>query len=150
MATFTDPIVLIITTSLAVQIAVLFMLVYGYLLKRKQKYRQHGLIMAAALISHLMVIFLVMIPSFVNSILPDYIQTSPTEVVSIVGLIHGIAGPLTAALGIWLVAAWHFKKDINSCFGRKKVMLTTISLWMITLILGVILYSLLIGPLLAS
>ena len=150
MATFTDPIVLIITTSLAVQIAVLFMLVYGYLLKRKQKYRQHGLIMATALIVHLTVILLVMIPSFVYSILPDYIQTSPTEAVSIVGLIHGIAGPLTAALGIWLVAAWLFKKDINSCFGRKKVMLTTISLWMITLILGVILYSLLIGPLLAS
>jgi uncharacterized membrane protein YozB (DUF420 family) len=150
MVAFTDPIILIITTSLVVQIAAWFMLIYGYLLKRKQKYRQHGLIMAAALISHLMVIFLVMIPSFVYSILPDYIQTSPTEAVSIVGLIHGITGPLTAALGIWLVAAWHFNKDVASCFRRKKVMITTITLWMITLILGVILYSLLIGPLLAS
>jgi hypothetical protein len=143
-------IVATVTASLALQIVVLFLLSYGLLLKKKFKYRQHGFMMATAVIVHLVMIFYIMIPSFVLAVVPDYIVTSPFEVTSIVGLIHGILGSLAVALGAWLVVAWRFNRDFNGCFARKKLMLPTLTVWVTALLLGIILYAIFVGPLLAA
>jgi hypothetical protein len=143
-------VVLTITANLAIQITVLLMLSYGYLMKRKLKFRQHGLVMGSALIIHLIMIFFVMIPSFVYAVLPEYILVAPLELASIIGLIHGILGSTAAVLGVGLVASWRFQKSVEGCFKRKKFMLPTIALWTSSLILGITLYAIFIGPLIAS
>jgi uncharacterized membrane protein YozB (DUF420 family) len=43
-------------------------------------------------------------------------------------------------LGIWLVASWRLKVELKTCFAKKKFMRATITLWLIALVLGFILY----------
>lgn len=132
--------------SLLVQLSVLAMLVYGYYLKSKLRFRRHGIVMASAAILHLGFVLVIMIPSFVLAVIPNYIVAAPLTLTSIVGLIHAITGATTITLAVWLVLAWRFKKDFSGCFGRKKVMLPTLSLWFVTLMLGIVLFVIFYGP----
>jgi hypothetical protein len=150
MALLNNPVALTITASLIIQIIVLFLLTYGYYLKSKLQFRKHGITMSTALILHLSMVFYVMIPSLVVSVIPDYIFKAPLQIVSVVAIIHGILGATSATLGIWLVASWHFQKSIQGCINRKKFMLKTLTVWIATLIFGITLYALFIGSLLAS
>jgi uncharacterized membrane protein YozB (DUF420 family) len=142
MALFSDLYALIATASLIIQVIVLFMILYGYSLKKKLKYRQHGMTMALALILHLIMIFAIMIPSFAIAVVPNYIIPFPFELISIIGLFHGIAGIIVMFLGGWLVATWHFSKEFTGCFKRKSIMRFTITAWISALILGIVLYIL--------
>jgi hypothetical protein len=150
MAFLNNFVALTITASLIIQIIVLFLLTYGYYLKSKLKFRKHGLTMTAAVVLHLSTVFFVMIPSLVASVIPDYIVKAPLQIVSVVGIIHGILGVTAAALGIWLVASWRFQKSIQGCISRKKFMLKTLTIWVTALVFGIALYALFIGPLLAG
>jgi hypothetical protein len=150
MSLLNNPLALMITASLIIQIIVLFFLTYGYLLKRKSNFRQHGIIMTIAVILHQTMVFYIMIPSFLISIVPEYIASTPLEVISLVSLIHGILGIIALSLGIWLVAKWRFRQNVSSCFTRKNTMLKTLAIWIATLIFGITLYSFLIGPVLMS
>jgi uncharacterized membrane protein YozB (DUF420 family) len=143
---FLDPYTLIGTASLIIQVIVFFLLIFGYQSKRKQKFRRHGIVMASALTLHLVAILVIMIPSFVLAVLPEFIIPDPLMMKSLVGLIHGITGVLTVILGGYLVAAWHFQLDISGCIKRKQIMRATITVWFITLVLGIVLYSLFYGP----
>lgn len=149
MGFLNNPVALIVTSSLLVQIAVLFLLIYGYQMKRKLKFRQHGLVMASAVVLHMILVFSVMIPSFVYAVLPEYIIAKPMQLVSFVGLTHAVLGSTALAFGVWLVGAWHFRKDFSGCFGRKKLMLPTLIVWLSTLVFGITLYSIFIGPLIS-
>ncbi len=141
-----DIYVFIATLSLIIQIAIIILLTYGYMLKRKFKFRQHGKTMATAVILHLITIATTMIPAFVAAVIPIYILPSPLMLTSIVGLVHAIAGSTAFALGIWLVVAWGFKKDFKGCFSRKKFMVITFSFWIIAISLGITLYVIFYGP----
>jgi len=148
MALLNNPFALTMTASLIIQIMVLFLLVYGYFLKRKLKFRQHGITMAATVVLHLSMVFYIMIPSFVLALIPDYIVPAPLAIVSVVGLIHGILGTITLSLGVWIVASWRFSKNIQGCINRKKTMLKTLTVWIATLVFGITLYAIFIGPVL--
>jgi uncharacterized membrane protein YozB (DUF420 family) len=148
MSLLNNPVALIMTASLIIQIIVLFLLIYGYILKRKLKFRQHGITMTTAFILHLSLVFYVMIPSFVIAVVPDYIVPAPLQIVSIVGLIHGILGITTLSLGVYLVGSWRLSKNIQGCINRKKYMLKTLTVWITTLAFGITLYAILIGPVL--
>jgi uncharacterized membrane protein YozB (DUF420 family) len=145
---FLDPYTLIGTTSLIIQVIVFFLLIFGYQSKRKQKVRRHGIVMASALILHLVAILVIMIPSFVLAVVPEFIIPDPLMMISLVGLIHGITGVLAIILGGYLVAAWRFQLDVSGCFKRKQIMRATITVWFIALVLGVVIYALFYGPLL--
>lgn|GEM_PF-648055 len=136
--------------SLLIQISILAMLIYGYYLKRKLRFRRHGLVMAYAAILHLGFVLGIMIPSFALVVVPHYIVATPLMLASMVGLIHGITGTATVVLAVWLVYAWRFRKDFSGCFSRKKAMLPTLSLWLVTLMLGIALFVIFYGPSLMS
>jgi uncharacterized membrane protein YozB (DUF420 family) len=148
MALLNNPVALTITASLIIQIIVLFLLVYGYFLKRKLKFRQHGITMTTAFILHLSMVFYVMIPSFVWAVVPEYIVPTPLAIQSILGIIHGILGIIALLLGAYLVGSWRLSKNIQGCINRKKFMLKTLTVWIATLVFGIILYSIFIGPIL--
>jgi hypothetical protein len=149
MSILQDPYALAALASLIIQIVVLFLLVFGYTLKRKLKYRSHGIVMASAVVLHLITILTIMIMSF-GLIVSMYIVPAPFDLISIVGLIHGVAGSIAFALGVLLVAAWRFRTDVKGCFKRKNIMLVTITLWVIALALGITLYAIFYGPLILS
>jgi membrane-associated HD superfamily phosphohydrolase len=142
-----NTVVLIGTSSLIFQIAVLFLLFYGYLAKRKLNYRKHGTVMATAVALHAITIFALMIPSFAIVVQPKYILAAPPSLPSILGLIHGITGIFAFALGIWLVAAWRFR-DVGGCFKRKGFMWGTLAAWGFAMVFGIILFAAFYGPLL--
>jgi uncharacterized membrane protein YozB (DUF420 family) len=130
---------LVATISLSIQIVVLILLIGGYSLKRMKKFRQHGITMFTAVVLHTIVILAWMIPSFSNFFSsPSSINLADMLTVTI--LVHALMGITAALLGIWLVASWRLRADMKTCFAKKSVMRITITLWLIALLLGIILY----------
>ena len=142
MPLLNNPYALVATTSLAIQIIVLFLLTYGYMLKRRGVFQRHGFVMATALFVHLAFVFGIMIPSFVVAIFPEYVAVHVYDLTSIVSLIHVPLGALALSLGVWLVASWRFH-DVKGCFKKKRIMLTTMAIWLVSLSFGIALYTIL-------
>jgi uncharacterized membrane protein YozB (DUF420 family) len=134
--------VIIVTVSLLVQLAVLGLLLYGYLLKRRLRFQQHGFIMAVAVFLHLTVVFTVMIPSFVLAIIPEYVVANVASATSVVSLIHASFGATALTLGLWFVLGWRLK-GLKGCFKRKMYMRWTLIVWATSLLLGIVLYIIL-------
>ena len=55
-------------------------------------------------------------------------------------MIHVVAGALAVSLGVWLVASWRFQ-DLKRCFTKKRFMLLTIIVWLVSLFFGIVLYT---------
>ena len=148
MAFLNNSVALIITANLVIQVVVFFLLAYGYNLKSKLRFRRHGIVMSTALILHLIMAAYVMIPSLVLAVINEYIIPTPLASTSIVALIHVVLGSIALSFGIWLVASWRFRKNIQGCINRKKYMLKTLAVWVASLVFGIIFYAMLIGPVL--
>jgi hypothetical protein len=128
-------ILIISTTSLVVQLIVLTLLIFAYLLKRAKKYRQHGITTTTAVALHLITILSWMVWSFLAIFPVDF-----GSILHIITLAHVTLGVIAATLGVWLVSSWHLQADVQKCFARKRVMLTTLTLWLSAIALGIILY----------
>jgi hypothetical protein len=139
--------VIIGLASCVFQIIMLLLLFYGLILKRKTKFKEHGIIMFLATFAHLVLVLMIMIPSFALAVVP-YFLASPFDIVSIIGLIHGVLGTLAVASGLLLVLSWRLSKDVSGCFKRKKVMMPTFVIWATSLVLGLVLFWIYYGPIL--
>lgn len=131
----TQDVLIIATSSLVVELVVISLLSFSYFLKRRKMYRQHGIVNTAAVGLHLVTILSWMVWSFL-AIFPITLG----NFLHIITLAHVTLGIIAASLGVWLVGAWHLQSDVQKCFGRKRVMLKAITLWTITVVLGVVLY----------
>ncbi len=131
------------TVSLGIQIVVLCLLIGAVFLKTHKKYRQHGIVMFSAVVLHIVSILAVMVPSFRAYVGPGVINFS--DLWAIVTLVHVSAGFMTALLGIWLVGSWHLKTDVQGCFKKKRFMDVTLILWMLSIVLGILLYLVIVG-----
>jgi uncharacterized membrane protein YozB (DUF420 family) len=128
---------LVATISLVTQIVVLLLLFGSVWLKGKKKYRQHGILMLVAVVLHTVVILAWMIPIF-SGMFSFPINILNPLVAAI--FIHAFTGIATVILGFWLIASWRLKVDVKNCFAKKKAMRATMALWIITLVLGIIMY----------
>jgi hypothetical protein len=132
---------IIVSASLIIQVVVLFLVLYGYRLSRRLKFRQHGVVMATAVFVQLAAVFAIMVPSFIVAVFPHYIVAHPLKLVSVVSLFHEVTGALAFALGVWFVGSWRFRKNFKGCFNRRKPMVVTIVIWVAALIFGIALYT---------
>jgi uncharacterized membrane protein YozB (DUF420 family) len=139
-----DIYLLIATVSLLVQVIVLVLLITGYVLKRKTKFRQHGLLMFSAVAFHAILVFAVMVPSF--SVI-TFTPTGLSLMIILSVVIHAVFGITALALGIWIVASWRLRKSIQYCAPKKLFMRTTFIAWIIAITIGIILYFSLYMPL---
>lgn len=130
---------LIPTIALVVQIVVLALLVYGYWLYRRFTFSRHGRIMAWALVLHLIVIFAIMVPSLILAVIPEFLVRNILQIISVITLVHVPLGIVAASLGIWFVIAWRLK-GLKGCFNRRKLMLLSFVLWLVSLSFGILLY----------
>ncbi len=133
------PLALAGTISLVIEIVVLALVLYGYFLKRKLKFRPHGKTMLTAVILHGITIFAVMIPSFVLGF------SSPASInyldpLVILSLVHVAAGTIAFVFGVWFVASWHLKADFSTCVRKKIFMRYTIITWIAAVFLGIVIY----------
>jgi len=128
-----------VTVSLVIQIVVLFLLLGSIWLKEKKRYRQHGITMFTAVVLHTIVILAWMVPSF-STLFSHTSSINLADMITLTIMIHTFTGIATVILGFWLVASWRLQVDVKTCFGKKKAMRVTLALWLITLVLGIILY----------
>jgi uncharacterized membrane protein YozB (DUF420 family) len=126
------------TISLVFQLVVIGLLSGGVWLKATKKFRQHGITMLTALVLHAVMMFAWMIPSF-SSLLSSPSSRNLADMMAFI-IVHAFTGIAAVVLGIWLVASWRLQADMKTCFAKKNVMLVTITLWLIALIIGIILY----------
>jgi len=127
------------TSSLFIQIVVLVLLIGGYWLKRMKKFRQHGITMLTSVVLHTVMILAWMIPSF-SSFLGPSVSINLADMIVVTILVHAFMGIAADLLGIWLVASWRLRADMKTCFAKKSIMRVTITLWLIALVLGIMLY----------
>jgi len=127
------------TISIVIQIIVLIMLFGGLWLKRKKKFRQHGITMFAAILLHSVTILAWMIPSF-SGLFTAPGAISLVDLLTIGIIVHAIAGMIAVILGVWIVTSWRLRVDVKTCFAKKNIMRVTITLWIIALAIGIILY----------
>jgi hypothetical protein len=137
-----NPFAIIATLSLTIQIVVLFLLIYGYWLNKELKFPRHGIIMEIAVILHLTMIFAIMIPGFIFGIIPTFISSHILGLTSVVTLIHVVSGATAVSLGVWFVLAWRIH-GLRGCFNRKKLMISAMVVWLISIFLGTLLFSIL-------
>jgi hypothetical protein len=123
------------TVSLGIQVAVLCLLITAIFLKKRNLYRQHGVVMLFAVVLHSIVILIVMVPSlaafFSAPSLVDF-----TNGLTIMSLIHAFSGLAAALLGSWIVGSWHLQTSLKPCFRKKRFMDLTIILWSLAFSLG--------------
>jgi uncharacterized membrane protein YozB (DUF420 family) len=133
-----ESILLMSSLSLGVELVVLGLLIFGYNLKRMKEYRQHGITMTTALVLHLVTILSWMIWSFLSFFKAGSVDYG--NLLVLIVLAHATFGIISASLGVWLVASWHLQTDVQKCFPRKRIMITTITFWIIAIGLGIVLY----------
>jgi uncharacterized membrane protein YozB (DUF420 family) len=131
------------TISLGIQIVVLGLLIGAVFLKTRKQYRRHGIAMFSAVVLHIVSILAVMVPSFRVYAGSGGINFS--DVWASVTLVHVSAGLIAALFGVWLVGSWHLKTDMKGCFRKKRLMDVTLILWMLSIVLGIILYLVIVG-----
>ena len=109
-----DYILLIATLTLLSQIGVFVLLYASFQLKKMGRYREKGILMTAGVILHLIVIFVIMVPSFLIGLVPQIVKP-PIVINTFLVPVHVVTGTIAAALGAWIVATWRFRKSLEFC-----------------------------------
>jgi uncharacterized membrane protein YozB (DUF420 family) len=135
---FSSTAVSIADLNLVLQVTALALVIIGWRRAVKKRVRQHGQIMAVAVVLNLVSILLIMGPSFFLGL--GFIMSNPFNTISVVSISHHGLGLLAELLGLYLVYKWRFQKTFTFCYGHQNLMKITIITWVITNILGIVIY----------
>src|SRR5262249_46641893 len=129
--------------NLIVQIAMGFALLYGMLLARKKRFTQHKYCQSSVMLLNLVMIFLVMSPSFHRQVDPQ-IPHGLSEAYYLVPFIHAGLGTIAELLGLYIVLVAATKiLPARLRFNRYRPwMRTELALWWIVIIFGLGVYYL--------
>ncbi len=126
------------TVSLAVQILILVLLGYSYVLSRRKRYKIHAYVTTLALLLHIAVVGYVMIPVIIYGY-GAYARFYSTFYVANL-TIHAISGALTILAGSFLTLRWVLKNyDVRSCL-KKTQMRIVLILWVLSIVTGIVVY----------
>jgi uncharacterized membrane protein YozB (DUF420 family) len=124
--------------NLVLQIAILCVLILSRSHAKKKIYAKHGRYMAIAVALNATALVVVMLPAFLSGL--NFIETNPTNLLSIIEIIHAVLGTTSLILGVYLVAKWRFSKSFVECFKNKDLMNPTTVIWATTAVIGILLY----------
>jgi len=131
-------------TSLVFQIAILVLLVVGWVVARNHRFGNHGILMVVAFAVHTITIVAVMVPSLAAS--RGIFQQGLNTIASVIG-VHIVTGSLAEILGLYMVGRWMLNSlNLRPCLKKKTQMRLTLIVWVIALIMGVYSYLLLYPP----
>lgn len=105
---------------------------------RMRRFRAYGVFMLVGVVLHLVVIWVLMVPSFVAAFVP--MVASQVSLSVVVAFVHAGLGVAAAVLGVWLVAGWRLRRSLDYCMPKKRWMRGTFYVWFGALILGFVLY----------
>ena len=134
-----DYYLLVGSLTLFLQIAVFLVVISGFLFRKQRKFRFHGFFMSAGVFLHLVVILVIMVPSFLEGLIKP-IVASPFGILSIVTVIHVVLGTIAAILGVWIVSLWRFRDSLEFCAPKHRWMRFTLWVWIAALTIGFLLY----------
>jgi hypothetical protein len=124
--------------ALVLQIAILFLLVLGLPfvkgLNGKKNLKRHGYSTVLAVILHTVLIFGVMVPSFIMGIgeIGGLTFLDALNVLS-----HAVLGTVAEVLGVFLVVAWLRKSpSMMACARWRRWMMPTFVIWAISIVGG--------------
>ena len=124
--------------DLVIQIAIFGVLVTDYFFIRKKNLRRHGVLMTSAFITNTILIAVVMLPPFLGE--STELFSNILEAESLLFLSHHALGLVAEILGGFLVLRWVVKAvDASFCKG-KTLMRATVSTWIGSIILGIVLF----------
>lgn len=141
MATALDPVG---NVTLVLQVTILFLLILGLPFVKgegsKKNLTRHGYLTALAVALHTVLIFVVMVPSFVRG----FSELGGQSIVDIANIwSHVVLGTVAEALGVFLIAAWLYKPpSMLACSRWKKLMMPTFVIWVISLVGGTLIHIL--------
>ena len=127
--------------NLIVQVSILAVIIVSLMLKKKSSYFIHGATMLLAVLLNAFSFLLVMGPSLFG--LKEFVFAQPSHVISIFLIIHAGFGTIAELVGAWLIFAWRMRSGIRYCAKHRKLMRHVLILWLISLISGFVVYSLL-------
>jgi uncharacterized membrane protein YozB (DUF420 family) len=131
----------LVDLNLLIQITILVILAVSLILKFKKKYMEHGATMGIAVALNTVSVLLVMVPSLLSK---QGLFEDLTTGFALATISHAILGSLAEILGIYLLATWIFHRhDVKTCFKNKRIMRATTFLWLVELIIGVYIYTIL-------
>ncbi len=124
--------------GLSIQVAILFLLILGLPFFRKpanqKNWLWHGYSTVAALGLHTVLIFLVMVPSFLAGS-GEFVSLSLFDSATVWS--HAVLGTAAEALGIIIVALWLSKGPKKlACVKYKKWMTPLFIIWVISIVNG--------------
>jgi hypothetical protein len=130
--------------SLALQVAILFLLVLGLPFIRGQNGKKnlmwHGYSTVAALVLHTILILIVMIPSFTTGF-SEFGELTLFNSITVWS--HAVLGTTAEILGIVLVVAWLCMGPTKmACVLWKKWMMPTFIIWTVSIVNGALLHIL--------
>ncbi len=131
---------LIPTIGFIVQIVVLALLIYGYWQYKRLVFKRHGKIMACATVLHLIANICSYDPFFFPRCNPSIYCSACFWARIPLSLIHVPLGISAASFGVWFVVAWRLQ-GLKGCFNRKRKMLLTMIVWLVSTLLGMALYA---------
>jgi plastocyanin/uncharacterized membrane protein YozB (DUF420 family) len=125
--------------NLVLQLLMAASLVLGVVLVRRRNYRAHQLIMSAVVVVNLVAIAFVMGTAFVDQVLPAPAPGAEAQRLS--AILHGIAGSLAEALGLYLLLRmYELLPGALRVANFKLLMRLTFGLWLLVVAGGVSLY----------
>jgi hypothetical protein len=130
--------------SLILQITILFLLILGLPFVRgagsKKNFVRHGYSTALALVLHFILIFVVMVPSFLDGF-GEISELSLLDSFNVIS--HVVLGVAAAVMGAALVIAWLSKGPSTvACARWKKWMTPTFAIWVISIVGGTFIHIL--------
>ncbi len=128
--------------SLILQVAILFLLILGLPFTRglsnKKNLMRHGYFTALAVGLHTVLIFVVMVPTFVTG-LASFETEGLLDMLNV--WLHVVLGTVAEVLGVAIVVMWLGYGPSNmACARLKKWMMPTFVIWLISIIGGAIVH----------
>lgn len=130
--------------NLTFQTLVFFSLVAGLLLIRKRKIRAHAQVMLAAVVLNIVSFLAIMAPALQS------INMNVKSASAVLVMVHGLIGGIALLLSVWVVGVWLMSPLMvvpvkMRCYSslNKKLMAAIVSTWLVSLILGFLLYAVL-------
>ena len=127
--------------NLVVQLAMGFALLVGMFLARRKKFRAHKYCQSSVMLLNLVMIFLIMAPSFHKQVEPQ-LPGGLRESYYLVPYVHAVLGTIAEVLGVYivLVAATKLVPKKLRFKRYKPWMRTELALWWLVVLIGVCTY----------
>ena len=127
--------------NLVIQIVTLLIIFVSLFYKKKGKLKLHGITMGVAVVLHAVAFVSVMAPPIFQyfAFFSSRIDLSAVQTT----WLHAIPGAIALALGVFLVSKWAaHASNTAPCYKRKRIMDTTLVLWLFSLVFGIATYLL--------